>query len=115
DARADGAGLGDAVDDVVGRADPDVVVLYQLLERDLGELLHDPRGVEAVARLAERVRGRLLVLEERRAVPVDEPRNPVARLPERRLAILVQVAGVDPDDVGSGAVLLALGPVEVEL
>jgi hypothetical protein len=41
--------------------------------------------------------------------------SPLARLPDRGVAVLVQVAGVDPDDVGLGAVLGARGAVEVEL
>ena len=36
-------------------------------------------------------------------------------LAKRRVAILVEVAGVDPHDVGLGPVLCAGGAVEVEL
>ena len=42
-------------------------------------------------------------------------RHPVARLAHRGVAVLVEVAGVDPDDVRLGAVLGALRAVEVEL
>ena len=115
DARAHLACLLDALDDVRGRADPDVVLVDELLERQLVERLHDPCGVEAVVGLDEILGRRLVVLGQRRAVAADEADDPVAGLAERRLAVLVEMARVDPDDVGLRAVLGALGAVEVEL
>ena len=115
DARADLERLLDALDDVRGRADPDVVLLDQLLVRDLGELLHDPGRVEAVVRLQEPLGRGLLVLGQRRAVALDEPDGPVPRLTDRRVAVLVEMAGMDPHDVGRRPVLRAPLSVEVEL
>src|SRR5439155_24703186 len=113
DALAELARRFDPPHDVLRGADPDVVVLDELLVWHLRELLRDPRGIEAVAGFDEVVLRRHLVLEQRRRVAVDEAGHPVARLAERRLTVLVEVAGVDPDDVGLGAVLRALGAVEV--
>ena len=49
------------------------------------------------------------------ALPSRNCRMPALCLAPCRVAVLVDVAGVDPDDVRLGAVLGALGAVEVEL
>src|SRR5688572_3754874 len=106
----------DALDHVLGRPDPDDVALDHLLVRSLGQLLEDPGRVEAVAGRLELIRGRQLVaFGERRGVPGQEALHPLLGLAPGRVAILVQIARVDPDDVRLRAVLGTLGPVEVEL
>ena len=55
------------------------------------------------------------MLGERRRVPGEELPHSLLGLPQRDLAVLVDVARVDPDDVGLRPVLRALRPVEVEL
>ena len=105
----------DPLDHVRRRPDPDDVAVDHRVVRRLRELLEDPGGVEAVAGRVQLVRRRRLVLRQRRGVALQEADHPLLRLALRDLAVLVDVAGVDPDDVRLGAVLGALRAVEVEL
>src|SRR5919106_121261 len=106
----------DALDHVLGCPDPDDVALDHLLVGRLGQLLEDPGRVEPIPGGLELVRGRQLVsLGERGGVPGQEALHALLRLAPGRIAVVVQVARVDPDDVGLGAVLGAPGAVEVEL
>src|SRR3954470_23782892 len=107
--------LPDPLDHVVRRADPDDVARDHLVVRRRRELLHDPRGVEAVAGRVERVGRRHRVLGQRRRVPLEEAAHVPLSLAPGELGVVVDVAGVDPDDVRRRAVLRAFRAVEVEL
>src|SRR5437660_1470701 len=91
--------LADPLDHVLRRSDPDDVAGDHLVVRRRGELLHDPRGIEAVAGGVERVDRRHRVLGQRRCVALEEAAHVPLRLAAREVAVLVGVAGVDPDGV----------------
>ena len=113
---ADVADRLDPLDHVVRGADPDDVAVDHVVVGRRGELLHDPGDVEAVAGgVHVVVRRQVVVARERRGVALEELPHPALGLAPGRVAVLVDVAGVDPDDVRLGAVLGALGAVEVEL
>src|SRR5579859_255153 len=110
---ADLARVLDAGDHVVRRPHPHDVAGDHLVIRGGRKLLHDPRGVEAVAGLVQfLVRG---AFGQRRGVALEEATHSLLGVAPGDLAVLVHVAGVDPDDVGFVAVPAAALAVDVEL
>src|SRR5438874_2000361 len=107
----------DALDHVLRRPDPDDILLDHLVVRHVAELLHEPGCVEAVAGAFELLLRLQLVrvLEQHGRVALEEAAHHRLRLALRRRAVLVDVARVDPDDIGLVAVLARGRPVDVEL
>src|SRR3954468_13347601 len=105
----------DPLDHVLRRPDPDDVLLDHLVVGHVGELLHDPGRVEAVAGALELLlRLQLvLVLEQDGRVALQEPAHHRLGLALRRVAVLVDVARVDPHDVRLVTVLARGRAIEV--